>query len=233
MTPEAAPTFHQWLKWAFEHAGETEWNSEWSHTSYTWESGRWLEQSPAVGLEFVSKLFENPLEYLSSYSDEQINEGLFFIVSTARSAHFYCLVEGDVDIALRRRCIRSIEVLTRELLAPRCSDNVWIYTKPLNHICDLLWDLVVYCSNSTDLNSNGALWGVRNPEIDEEVLDTLSHILAMPSVACQQSALHGLGHLVDFSGLGSSVIQQFLDDNPDLRSDLREYAQTALVGKVM
>jgi hypothetical protein len=233
MTPEVVPTFDQWLKWAFEHPGETEWNDKWSHTSYTWESGRWLEQSPTVGLEFVTTLFENPLEYLSNYSDSQINEGLFFIVSTARSDHFYCLVEGDVDIALRRRCIRSIEVLTRELFAPRCSDNVWIYTKPLNHICDLLWDLVVYCINSTDLNSDGALWGVRNPEIDEEVLATLSRILAMPSVACQQSALHGLGHLVDFAGLGSSVIQQYLNNNPDLRGDLREYAQNALVGRVM
>jgi hypothetical protein len=52
-------------------------------------------------------------------------------------------------------------------------------------------------------------------------------------VACQQSALHGLGHLVDFAGLGSTVIQRYLDDNPDLRDDLRRYAENALLGRVM
>jgi hypothetical protein len=225
MTPEVAPTFDQWIKEIFDRPVEEEW-----HASY---HRRWLEQLPALGLAFVAKLFENPPAYLSGYSDEQIDQGICIIVSPLCSDHFCYVAEGNIDLALRKRCIRSLENLSRELFAPRCSDNVWIYTKPLNHICDMLWDIVVYGTNSTDWNSDRALWGVRNPEIDKELLNTLSRILVIPSIACQQSALHGLGHLVDFSGLGSSVIQRYLDEHPDLRSDLREYALGALTGEVM
>jgi hypothetical protein len=228
MTPQAPPTFDQWVKSIFDRPTVEE---AW-HASYH-DNGRWLEQSPAVGLEFVAKLFENPLDYLSGYSDAQINQGIHIIVCTASSDHFCCLVEGDVDLSLRRRCIRSLEDLSREVLAPRCSNNVWIYTKPTNEICDLLWDIVVRETETAERNPDLTYRGVRDPEIDEEILDTLARILAMPSIACQQSALHGLGHLVDYAGLGSNVIQQYLDEHPDLRSDLREYALNALVGRVM
>ncbi|MGA9723835.1 MAG: hypothetical protein WBQ86_15360 [Candidatus Binatus sp.] len=228
MTPQAPPTFDHWVKSIFDRPTVEE---AW-HASYH-DNGRWLEQSPAVGLEFVTKLFENPLAYLSGYSDEQINQGVYIIVNTSSSDHFCGLVEGDVDLALRRMCIRSLENLSREVFAPRCSDDVWIYTKPMNEICDLLWDMVVRGVETTERNPDGTLRSVREPDLDKEILDTLARILATPSIACQQSALHGLGHLVDYAGLGSNVIQQYLDEHPDLRSDLREYALNALVGRVM
>jgi hypothetical protein len=225
MTPEASATFDQWVKEIFDRPVEEE-----CHASY---HRLWLEQSPAVGLEFVIKLFENPIDYLSGYTEEQIDQGIYIIVFPSCSDHFGCFREGSVDLALRKRCIRSLENLSRKLFAPRCSDDVWIYTKPLNHICDLLWDILVYATNNYERNPDGTLRDVRVLEIDKEILGTLARILTIPSVACQQSALHGLGHLVDFAGLGASVIQQYLDNNPDLRSDLREYAQNALVGEVM
>jgi hypothetical protein len=225
MTAEVIRTFDQWIDDIFDRPVEDPYQASYRR--------RWLEQSPAVALEYVARLFENPCGYLSGYSDEQIGQGIYIVVSQSCSDHFSFIAGGDVDLALRKRCIRSLENLSRELFAPRCSENVWIYTKPLNQTCDLLWDLVVYGTNSTDWNSDGVRWGVRNPEIDEEVLDTLSRIVAIPNVACQQSALHGLGHLVDFAGLGSTVIQRYLDDNPDLRDDLRRYAENALLGRVM
>ena len=88
-------------------------------------------------------------------------------------------------------------------------------------------------TETTERNPDGTLRSVRDPELDKEILDTLARILAIPSVACQQSALHGLGYLMDYAGLGSNVIQQYLDEHPDLREDLREYALNALVGRVM
>lgn len=109
MTPQAPPTFDHWVKSIFDRPTVEE---AW-HASYH-DNGRWLEQSPAVGLEFVTKLFENPLAYLSGYSDEQINQGVYIIVNTSSSDHFCGLVEGDVDLALRRMCIRSLENLSRE-----------------------------------------------------------------------------------------------------------------------
>jgi hypothetical protein len=192
-----------------------------------------LDRPPQRALTFATKLFESPLAYLSIYSDAQIDQGLNFLVFRGCSNHFEGLMDRGIDLGLRTNCIRSLENLSQELFAPRCSDNVWIYTNPLNHMCDMLWDLVVCDANTAELNPDGTFRIVRDSEIDKEILETLARILALPSVACQQSALHGLGHLVREAKLGSDVIQQYLDTHPNLRDDLREYAQAALVGGVL
>jgi hypothetical protein len=216
-------TFEEWLKWAFDHPAPAKDGKEWYwDVPDVDEGGRWLDRPPVQALTFATKLFENPLAYLSCYSDAQIGEGIWFIVFRTCSKHFDGLVDPSVDLGLRTRCIRSLENLSRELFAPRCSDNgVWYATDPLDQICYMLWDLVVSDTSNID------------PEIDKVFLDTLARILAIPCIACQQSALHGLGHLVRYTKLGADVIQQFLDDHPNLREDLRKYAQKALVGAVL
>jgi len=95
-------------------------------------------------------------------------------------------------------------------------------TKPLDSICYMLWDLAIHGTYSL----------IRDPEIDKESVNTLARIIAIPSIACQQSALHGLGHLVQDACLGANVIQKYLDDHPNLRSDIQKYAQHAWLGKV-
>ncbi len=215
-----AATFDEWLKWVFDHPvaseGEKEW---WWDEPDADEGGRWLDRPPIPALTFVTKLFENPLKYLSGYSDAQIDQGLWFIVSTANSKHFEWVVDGRVDLRLRKRCIRSIENLSRELFAPRCSDEVINGTQPLDSICYMIWDLAIHDS-------------VLDPEIGREAFKTLARIIEIPSIACQQSALHGLGHLVHDTHLGCDVIQKYLHAHPNLRSDIREYAEQALQGKV-
>jgi len=230
---EASATFEEWIKWAFDHPVPEKDAKEWwwYHLPDADEGGRWLDRPPERALEFVSKLFENPVAYLSCYSDAQIGEGIWFIVFRACSKHFEGLVDPRVDLRVRTRCIRSIENLSRNLFAPRCSDDVrWNDTNPLDQTCYMLWDFVV---RDAEWSTDGPYLTARDPEIDAEFLDTLSSILAMPSIACQQSALHGLGHLVRESQLGSDVIQQYLDTHPNLRDDLREYALRARVGSVL
>lgn len=234
MTHTLSVTFDEWLKWAFDHPVVAEGGKEWwQQLPDEDEGGIWLDRPPERSLAFATKLFENPLSYLSSYSDAQIGHGLWFIVYRTCSKHFDGLVNPRVDLDLRTRCIRSLENVSRELFATRCSENVrWNYTNPLDQICYMLWDLVVSDADFAKLNLDGTYQIVRDPEIDREFLDTLGRIVGMPNVACQQSALHGLGHLVRYAKLGSDVIQQYLDHQPNVRSDLREYAQRALVGRI-
>jgi hypothetical protein len=230
---EASVTFDEWVKWVFDHPVPAKDAKEWwwYHLPDADEGGRWLDRPPERALTFATKLFENPLAHLSCYSDAQIGEGIWFIVYRACSKHFEGLVDPGVDLGLQTRCIRSIENLSRDLFAPRCSDDVrWNDTNPLDQTCYMLWDFVV---TDAEWSTDGPYLTARDPEIDAEFLDTLSRILAMPSIACQQSALHGLGHLVKDAKLGADVIQQFLDDHQYLRDDLRRYAQNALVGAVL
>jgi hypothetical protein len=225
MTFEVSVTFDEWLKWVFDHPVAAKVKDEWWwHLPDEDEGGVWLDRPPERALAFATQLFENPLAYLSPYSDAQINQGINFIVYRACSKHFEGLVNPRVDLSLRAKCIHSLENLSREVFAPRCSDEVIHGTKPLDNMCYMLWDLIVVDAETTK--------SVRDPEIDREILDTLARVLAMRSIACQQSALHGLGHLVRHAALGPNVVQQYLDDHPDLRSDLREYAHRALAGTV-
>jgi hypothetical protein len=234
MTPEVSTTFDEWLKWVFDHPVADDKDKEW-----WWdepdadEGGRWLDRPPVQALTFVTELFENPVTHLSPYSDAQIDQGLWFIVGTTNSKHFEWIIDGRVDLGLRKRCIRSIENLSRALLAPRCSDEVIHGTRPLDSICYMLWDLVIKDAYHLGNNSDAARSEVRDPEIDKEFARTLARIIAIPSIACQQSALHGLGHLVHHTQLGCDIVQQYLDEHPNLRSDLREYALKAMAGEVL
>ncbi len=219
-----AASFDEWLKWVFDHpvAGDKEKEWWWAEPDAD-EGGRWLDRPPVQALTFVTKLFENPVGHLSRYSDGQIDQGLWFIVHGANSKHFEWLMDGRIDLGLRKRCIRSIENLSRTLFAPRCSDEVIHGTRPLDSICYMLWDLAIH----------GSYPEVRDREIDGESVNTLARIITMPSIACQRSALHGLGHLVFDARIGCDIIQKYLDDNPDLRGDIRKYAEQALLGKVL
>jgi hypothetical protein len=96
----------------------------------------------------------------------------------------------------------------------------------------MLWDLAFHDADHLEDNSDGTHSELRYPEIDKEAVKTLARIIEIPSIACQQSALHGLGHLVYDAHLGCDVVQKYLDDHPDLRSDVRKYAEQALQGKV-
>jgi hypothetical protein len=233
---EASVTFDEWVKWVFDHPVPVKDAKEWwwYHLPDADEGGRWLDRPPERALTFATKLFENPLAHLSCYSDAQIGEGIWFIVSRACSKHFEGLMDPRVDLALRTRCVRSLENVSRDLFASRCTDNVrWNDRDPLDQTCYMLWDLVVRDAETFEWSPDRTYRTSRDPEIDKEFLDTLARILAIPSIACQQSALHGLGHLVKDAKLGADVIQQFLDDHPNLRDDLREYTQKALVGSVL
>ena len=229
MTTEVSVTFEDWLKWAFDHPvaakGEKEW---WWHLPDEDDGGIWLDRPPIQALTFVTRLFENPLPHLSRYSDAQIDQGLWFIVFQTNSKHFECLIDGRIDFGIRKRCIRSVENLSRALFAPRCSDEVIHGTKPLDSICYMLWDLVIQ-----DAYRDGTYSEVRDPKIDKEFVHTLARILTIASIGCQQSALHGLGHLVHHAQLGRDIVQQYLDEHPNLRSDLREYALKAMAGEVL
>jgi GTP-binding protein len=235
-TPPSASnsaTFDEWLKWVFDHpvAGdkEKEW---WFGEPDADEGGRWLDRPPIPALTFVTKLFENPLAHLSRYSDAQIDQGLWFIVHGANSKHLKWLIDGRVDFGLRRRCIRSIENLSRDMFA-RCSDDPLRGDQPLDSICGMLWDLVVTDACHLQHNTDGTYSEVRDPEIDKEFARTLSRILKLPSVACQRSALHGLGHLVRHAALGCEIVEQYLAEHPNLPSNLREYSLKAMAGEVL
>src|SRR5437667_652179 len=71
-------------------------------------------------------------------------------------------------------------------------------------------------------------------DIDHAKLDVLREALAVPSVACQESALHGLRHFTAYYPREvEDIVTDFLARHPGLRSELREYAAKARSGATL
>lgn len=70
-------------------------------------------------------------------------------------------------------------------------------------------------------------------EEDNEFLGVMADILNLQSVACQESALHGLGHWqMHYPVIVAKLIDEFLARNQQLRAELRQYALSAQYGMV-
>jgi hypothetical protein len=69
--------------------------------------------------------------------------------------------------------------------------------------------------------------------IDSTALEVMANTLALDSIACQESALHGLGHWQSaYPAEVAKNIDHFLKENPRLRAELIRYAQSARCGCV-
>ncbi len=93
---------------------------------------------------------------------------------------------------------------------------------PLNSACYMWWDLLCLNGNETD-----------DPELLAEVPRVLEALLQIDHVACQESAIHGLGHWAFYQkNPAREVLRRFLkrSESSPMRPGLHEYAKQALTG---
>jgi hypothetical protein len=140
----------------------------------------------------------------------------------------FTLIEPAVAWPQRYRAIRAIATLFERLFARRCSDHLSYFDEagagPLNAVCYMWWDLFPTWGSPTDPSQ---------VEFDAEILAVMKRILALDSLACQESALHGLGHWrMHYPGVVEETIDEFRDRVGTMRQELREYATCARRGYV-
>ncbi len=71
-------------------------------------------------------------------------------------------------------------------------------------------------------------------EMDQAILQVMEAALQLNSIACQESALHGLGHWhLYYASQVEEIIQGFLRRNKALPENLQKYARSALSGCVL
>src|SRR5260370_39723661 len=152
---------------------------------------------------------------LTPYSDETLNRAFWDLSSV-----WYALGEESIASSLRHRVVNSFEILFREFFATRCSPILGHrneHGSALNLACYMWWDLD--CWNFTP---------------SSDLLEVMRSTLAIDHVACQESALHGLGHWYHRQQRAAveSIIDEFLDRETHLRVELRKYAEAARIGCV-
>ena len=107
---------------------------------------------------------------------------------------------------------------------------------------DLAYALIYITETATLLGGKKQAGGVmpRNGaiscrrELDQEILGVLESTLQLDSIACRESALHGLGHWQHYypQRVGE-IIDAFLMKHRVLRKELETYAVKAYTGYVL
>jgi hypothetical protein len=180
-----------------------------------------LLESDQTTLLMLTQVLENPATLLRPYSDEALSQAFWDLSSEA----FPIVHNVAIDWTLRHRFIRSFEILFRELFAARCTPTLGHWSEvgsALNSACYMWWDF-------------GCWWMEPDP-LTPAFLESMRSILAIDHVACQESALHGLGHWHGRHAHGAAVeniIDEFLKNEPHLSELLRVYAGAARCGCVL
>jgi hypothetical protein len=170
------------------------------------------------------EVFENPATILKPYAVDILDQAFWDLGGEA----FRVVYKKAVPWAVRLRFIRSFETLFRELFAVRCAPILSHSSKEgraLNTACYMWWDFDCWVAMPDPLT--------RNP-IDSAFLASMRSILAIDHVACQESALHGLGHWHRaHSAAVEAIIDEFVKNKRHLPERLSEYASAARCGCVL
>jgi hypothetical protein len=174
-----------------------------------------------LALEYLTRLFEHPGKALRYFSDRQIAAGLWEL--GPGDAH--CLFNRDLPVEARLRLIGSVEILFRDFFAASCVPGLSHATKehisPLNTICYMWWEVITWGWQKDDPAAE---------RLTARDLDVMESVLRLSNPACQEAALHGLGHMVGHSDRALEVMERFLAHSPDLDPALLEYARAARTG---
>lgn len=213
--------FDDWVRHLFDHPGTgPEW--WWGPEAPFWQG------PAALTIAHVTRLFDDPLPALSAYDDDQLNRGFWYLISNGASDCMFALSDASVPIADRERCLRSFATVFRTLFATRCTPHLShrdeAGASPLNLVCYMWWDLLPFGGAPSDRT--------RTP-LDVAALAVMADVVALDAIACQESALHGLGHWHDaYPRQVEDLVDRFVAAHPNARPELVSYAQSARSGCV-
>ncbi|HEV8390718.1 MAG TPA: hypothetical protein VGQ35_12795 [Dongiaceae bacterium] len=214
-------SYEDWIDYVFDHA------VPFYEQAWYWEpDADWWSPRPDQAIEYLTRLFENPEPLTEQFADSQIGQGLYYLVSASAGSYCRFLTDAAVPIEAGVSCIAAMQVVFARLFQPRCEPILSHLDEPggneLNKICYMWWDIVAL----------GAISKPGTPDpIHDACLSVMCETLKFPNPACQESALHGLGHWAhaypEFTG---AAIDAYLAANPKLRPELVRYAQAARSG---
>src|SRR5579859_779342 len=211
----SALSFDEWLAFVFDHPVD-ESRLEW----YFDPDSDWWDGLPRTTISYLARAFENAATLFEPYSDAQLNQGLWYLASNACSNHMLALLDESVPWPERQRCLRAMSALYQQIFNPRCTPTLGHLdeqpSNPLNRVCYMWWDILpVY--GRPNLPARGAL--------DQECLQVMAATLALPNEACQESALHGLGHwAIYYPEPVAAIINAYLEPQVEIRAPLQQYA---------
>jgi hypothetical protein len=217
-------TFNDWLEHSFGREvrfHQAPWYFDPDHD--------WWDPLPTEAVSHLTRLFEDPDPPLQGFANSQIAQGLTYLVDTSASGDYGWLCSTEVAVKDRVRCVKSVATLFTKLFEPRCSTSLSHLNEAdagtLNYVCYMWWDAFPSLARADDPH---------RPTIHKSALHTMDRILNLNSIACQESALHGLGHWQrHYNEMVTQIIDRFCETHSKTDPRLLAYAQSARSGCVL
>jgi hypothetical protein len=217
-------SFEEWIEHAFSHEVRIQ-QAAWHFDP----DEDWWDPKPMEAVAYLTRLFEDREGSLHWFSDDQIAQGLTYLVGTSASGDNGWLSAIEVPVEARVRCVEAIGKLFDPLFAPRCTLHLShlceVAAGTLNCVCNMWWDEFPCIALPRDPNLR---------RLSGTALTTMEQILGLASLACQESALHGLGHWQgQHAGDVARIIDRFVASHAELDPRLLAYASAARCGCVL
>jgi hypothetical protein len=207
--------FEEWITTVFDHPVDPDNSWWWAENAKVWDAKTHGE----LTLRMMARLFEDPEQIINRFTPQQIDQGIWFIVDTSCSDHFLLLKKERLPLALKKQVIEGIFTLYSKLFSRIC-DPVLDGHGAANSSVYMFWDL------AEDSRPE-------DPTLDAASLDVMARTLGVPHVACQQGALHGLGHWqARFPNQVQAIIDAFLERSAKTDEALKAYALKAREGAI-
>jgi hypothetical protein len=183
--------------------------------------------SPSEIADLFIYTFENCGRDLARFSDGQIAAGLNGLLFSNYGSVPHILTGAGPSEAQRVAVLRSFKALYRDCLAKRSPPVLGhvneSHNNPLEFVTYMLWDVTPFDSMA-----------MKSEERMLALLDALNFALRLPNEACIESALHGLGHLGGKARQrAQALIGDWLDEMPEVRPALIDYARAARTGMIL
>lgn len=188
------------------------------------------EPSPQVLASYMRRLFQNSTGCLEVRTSDEIASGLWYIFGI-NSNYWWEVRSPAVPELEQAETVLSIAKFYRDFLDHRCDDSGRFPARSTSHFNRL--DGAVYMLWDMDC-LEGAAMIYKESHLVEPIFSVLKQALDCKSVACQISALHGLGHLQMYNHeIVNQIIEPFIREHRAALPWVEKYAGRALIGHVL
>ncbi len=209
--------------------------------SFFWHSSAWQEQWKAINgddIEYAREFFGQTRTLLADHSALQVAAAMWYLIDPHTCEIPADLSDGvissanstrntrSVSLEQQRACIEAMVYPFTDMFRHYCGDRLvrdsrGVGDTPVHSLCFMWWDVIFH---GTTLSATGLV---------PSILDVLTTLCSDPSLACVESAFHGLGH---FHQYAPSVVRDVVDRTLCERAlppQLQEYGETAAFGEVL
>lgn len=229
--PRLARHFEAWRDWWFAYVSD--FDPETGGARYWRLRSDWPAYAPfpsaTTAAAALEQVFVRAGELVERYGRERVATGLWYIAQPLTVKYSHALWDESSDEAAATAAIRAMYSLYRDLFAQHCveaaSAGPASAANPLNDTCYMWFDLI-----GLDHLDKRPLPGRRLAV----AVETLGRILAIPHIACQESAIHGLGHVAQADpAMARPALDRILRGGQGVPSELRAFAEAAREGRML